>query len=475
MIEFSRKINWKYKKLREAPNSASSSLDVKIGNYYFIKNIDSEKEEIFSYTSQKNDRIIADLHQGDTPMCCLIPFLTKIQYNINFPIDFAQLVKCLEHSRVQADPESDIFKSFFNTFKFNNNPGDDPKERQELKRAHIKLYNLLFTEQCIPIVQALPNMEKCNDSEYGYPLSADGIINSDGCENDCLRPKGGIKIISLMIQNNTLRTAKEMHNRREKFGPRPIVFDGRNIVKLLLACRDNSEDMSKAWERLRDKSDEDLKSIIKERGGDPDAAFSSGPAHAATVVDSSGPDENGNFTLTIRNSWSDCAKEFTILWRDDRDFTFTSDNNPEGVVSQAQKDYYYNLILEIVQCELEDKYTDQTDPVKCKEQMCKDLGYDKINMDIEGCPCECDEIINNIGVKIQKVYNSDTGRCECPPGQGACRNNNPTTYSVTSTCDCVCAGTDFFDPACSGVYQSLLSPQALSSYNIVPVNEIKII
>ena len=480
-----------------APNSARLNRDLKIGNIECIRlnQIIEENQNQLAFSSL-SEIPLPEFDQGGSENCQLIASLTAIQKSVDFPIDWGQFFKCLPKS-VNINDNKEISssqKEYFRWLFSNIEPGAGARIQ------HMKLFNALFSGRCLPISPAPEGITNCANGKF--PVSTaqgEGGFN-DGCSTTCNPDTIGIRIRPIILEGD-VNSGKHICLLHKIYGPRPIVMEGNDYIKMQLTRFDGSV----SWDSLKGLSDGEVRELLitelmqREGLSRQDARFKSsqiafGSSHAVTLIGCQGPDAGGAYKFTIRNSFEN-TRDIEITWRDSSDLSIDKLILPEWIThpggvknpfleefykrSEEMRKYLYNnIVYKVELCESSIKIIPSED---CKKQNCKDLGYDSYDPHASDsdCPCKCSEGTNNIGRLIQRVYCKDCTKCECPTDPlvicGPQYDSN-TQVVAANGCDCICIDPKRTYP-CSGVNgQSFKNTELLkSTYNIVPITEIKIV
>jgi hypothetical protein len=275
---------------------------------------------------------------------------------------------------------------------------------------------------------------------------------------------------------------------------------GNDYIKMEIVNNTKSQDGGALWDSLSSLNDQELKdklieSIIRQNGLSPEDAkekayLIAGSGHAITLIDSKGPDDNGAYKLTLRNSWKD-TKDIEITWKDSSDLSIDKTIMPDWAeknmskewrdrlsetTRQARKYLYNNIVYKVQPCDPNIKIIPRED---CKKQNCKDLGYDSYNPQASDseCPCKCIEGTNNINRLIQREYCTSCTKCECPKDPLViCGPDYDSKTQKVDKCDCECIDSKRTYPCSGSNGQSLRSIESLRSvYNIVTIQDITVI
>lgn len=478
-----------------APNSARLNKDLKVGNIQRVSldkiiNANQNQQTFLSL----NEIPFPEFDQGGSQNCQLIACLTRIQKDVNFPIDWGQFFKCLPKSTPTPDSinrNKEISSSQKEYFKFLFQNIESSGTKQ-----HAKLFNALFGDGCLPIGPAPEGITNCADGKYPVSTSQGEGGSADGCKETCNPDTVGIRIKPIILDGD-IDSAKDLHKLRKIFGPRPIVIQGNDYIKMELTM------FGASWDSLKGKNDNELRELLineimqKEglsrldaQGKTAQLAFGS---HAITLIDSEGPDSNGAYKLTLRNSWKN-TQDITITWSNPSDLSIDKLILPEWVTnvngvpnpfleefykrSEEMRKYLYNNIVYTVE-PCQPNITIKPDD-NCKEQNCKDLGYDTVDPSPSDsdCFCKCSEGTNNIGRLIQRTYCKNCTKCECPndPSIICGPRYNPETQEIAANgCDCICKDPRGVYP-CSGAdgQSFIVDASIMSKFNIVSHDEVSI-
>jgi hypothetical protein len=500
MMSFSKNIFYDlaFPRSSIAPNSARLNKDIKLGN---IECIDlDEDEDTYTFKSLAESPIpLPEFDQQGSDVCQLISCLTAVQQHVHFPIDWGQFFKCIptfwsSHDIFQNpklyDEQKVVLTDLLNDYGVNT-PGF---------KEHLKLINALFSEQCLPISPAMPGITNCADGKYPISHYHGTAKSDDGCTESCNPDTIGIRILPKLVKNEiTISTAKQLHQLRKKYGPRPIPLAGKDLIKLEIITKaidlGVTTDGGAMWDRLSKLNDKDLKDELMQLilRANPNLPIDKAEemiqqiamsGHAITLIDSNGPDANGAYKLTLRNSWQG-SKDINITWNGPADLAIDEPRFPNWFrhsnieklkkTNRAEYKYlYHSIVYKVEACQPNIKIKSSED---CKKQNCKDLGYDSDDPQAKDtdCPCKCSEGTNNIGRLIQRTYCKNCTKCECPtdPLIICGPNYDPKTQKVNN-CDCECI---YPSPRrtfrafqqlnhCSGSYSSQVD---YSSYNLVTV------
>jgi hypothetical protein len=168
MLNYSKNIFSKIiPKSSSAPNSARLSKDLKIGKIEVInleKTPDTETFVSFRAASIP----FPEFDQQGSENCQLLASLTAVQKSVNFPIDWGQFLKCLPNRWSNHDIDTD--KKLYSSQKefFKNYFDELNNEESSSFRPHLKLFNALFSDECLPISPAMPGITNCSNGEK-YP------------------------------------------------------------------------------------------------------------------------------------------------------------------------------------------------------------------------------------------------------------------------------------------------------------------
>lgn len=460
-----------------APNGSVATKDIKINNFQQAANDTLSMSYTGSLRSlDLSNSFMTAISQGNNAACSLMPLLHQIQNQLDFPLDFNRFLECIPTVIPKDLPDlaknayQNIIKEFFNDPDLSDPFWKDPDDGQFW---YLKGLNLTFGGSCIPVSERLP-VEKCDS---GYVIA--GKVEDNKCDNKCSTKGIRIEVFDTGKYPDSLEDYKDI---LEKYGPQSIYINGDNMVRMWLVAQSGS---NLSWSDVAHLDTNELKEML----GENFYNTVSNLTHLITLVRSSGPDANGEYSFTFYNSWSDgVPNEFTIKWKSEEDFKIPDLDEPTQQYIRMRS----RLQLKVIPCEISSRpiMTSPEQQEECKEKSCTQLGYDRASSDPESeCPCECDTIINNRGITIKKLYSksrstdSNTGqitvtweyKCSCEdysPEELAGGSFDPEQEYVDG-CDIKCKNPKSKLP-CSGYETGDISPKLQSTFNISSVRSLKL-
>lgn len=353
-----------YIKESQAANAAVASDTVMVNGSHSIKN-----NTTFFNTIKTPHQDLPSLDQ-EGGICQTIPFLHMIQSQVDFPIDYELLWDCLPSTpSFGIGPIGEtLFFSFYS-----------------LNSSYCKLFNLVFSgNNCIPVGEI-----KCPDTSKSQRPGKD---TDKSCEGFCLR-----KVRIEAIKLPPVSSEQDLCERLNTYGPLSIIAGSLTTKKLTLLNK--YPDQYPTWESVKNLTDEQIDTEYPNLESDG--------GHATTITAC----VNGKFI--IKNSWGQDNANIEISWNDINNYFELYSNTMDLGTKMRNEANLTNYVLKVREC------FSGGGSVLCDEEQCKEAGYDgakpRANVNEGECECECDTIINNNGNSVQRVFNQQEKKCECPP------------------------------------------------------------
>lgn len=422
-----------YFREKTAQNSVVAGTDVMVNNFFFAR---------MNTQSDSGIQTVSDLpntNQGPQGICFMMPFLNMIQSQLDFPMDYNKFLECLSPSGNGSSRESDEYDNLDPELKNSANRACEADIRWNETHPnsttnrdcdyHKKFATLLYSKKCFPVYESLSRDPLCGDED-----SEETVKNP--INKECSRcPKEHIKI--QFISHDRAAYYKDLCETISTYGPQYLALEDNLYLKIYLMHLHND-----TFDRFDAMSREELIELIPEDKRES-VIEDSEIGHAVTITNCEGPDENNNYTFTIRNSWgtSSTTNNFQITRKEVTGPTESEEAMDLllGVIDIVGGFESHKTSIKITKCT--DIIESPNDTNCNQDSRCKELGYDKAKNPIENnedCPCECETVVNNLNMSITKQFKNElTGiyKCECPFDMCP-PEYSPNPFALTTTCDC---------------------------------------
>jgi hypothetical protein len=375
ILESNQPINF-FIRDKSSQNGSVSSKDVSINGTYTVGSFKDIK--INTNTLYNNFPTLA---QTD-PICQIIPFLHIIQSQLNFSMDYQHLMNCLSDN---YNINGLFFVNIMETL---------------IEGAYLKLFDLLFSGKCFSIKE-----DPCRLNIDGSQAISLEYEKKD-CDNPCFT-----KIKIKTIQESNIYTEQDLRDRINTLGPKPIRCYGLTTMKLDVLNYNN--DLS--WNDVKNMSFAQLNDLLIVKWTNL-----IGSGHGVTIIGC----ENGQFQ--IKNSWGDSTNETISISFDDIVEHFILNFSGLDRVATNFLGIYLNYYPVVELCDQRGRLDPIPELRPCREQICKEKGYDKVKSGdgiFDECYCECSEVTTpmdapsyclNKGQKVQRVSDGESIGCDCP-------------------------------------------------------------
>jgi hypothetical protein len=363
LLEFDKPVKFVIKN-NESPNGSVASKDVAVNGTYALKS-----SQGLNRTGSPNNKYPTIDQAG--PYCQILPLFHMIQSQLNFPIDYESLFSCLDDSFIYSAGPSQF------------GPGEE-------SLGYVKLHNMLFGKKCFSVKNNI-----CFDQNEVSKVGRS--TDKSDCDNPC-----HVKIKITALKEPPIKTEKDLCDRIKSLGPKGIGSYGLTTMKLELL----SQKRDWTWDMVKTMPFDILNIHLKEP-----YTTTIGLGHFLTIVGCS----NGKFE--IKNSWGKDNESISISYQDITEHFNLGDGLVDSLINRSLGLYLnYFPLVEICST------PSVSDLQKCKEDLCKEKGYDgaKPSSVERECECYCDpsasahSSCNNKGQSVQKVFSINHKKCICP-------------------------------------------------------------